>query len=114
MGLESRKELDPLHHVNHHDLSRAYFLFEDWENALQYAKSAQSLNVKFIFNDLMLVLIYTKLGRLEEAENVVTDLDDSNNSYFLKLYIKAIVAIAKGESQKALSYIEQLAKEAEK
>ena len=41
-------ELDPLHPINHRDLSAAYSLAGDWENALRYAKSAQDLNLNFV------------------------------------------------------------------
>jgi len=105
--MESRAlEFDPLHSVNHHDLGWAYGLAGDWENALRYAKSAQSLSILYSSNDRLLVRSYIKLGRLEEAENVVAGLDDSNNNYYTNLYIKTIMAIAKGESDTALSYIE--------
>lgn len=47
--------LDPLHPINHTDLSHAYALAEDWENALRYAKSADSLNVPNSYNDSLMV-----------------------------------------------------------
>ena len=53
------------------------------------------------------------LDQLDEAENVITRLDDNNNNYFDNLHIKTIMAIAKGESDKAHSYIELLVNEAE-
>ena len=105
-------ELDPLHSVNHHNLSQTYALFEDWENALRYAKSAQGLNVLYAGNNLLLVKSYLELGRSDEAENVVARLDDNNN-YYANLYVKTVLAIAKGESDKALSYIKLMVREAE-
>ena len=112
--MESRAlELDPLHAVNHFDLGLAYALVGDWENALRYAKSAQALGVPFTGNDLLLVWSYIELGRLDEAENAVAGLDDSNSNYYVNLYIKTIMAIAKGDSVKAISYIELLVNEAE-
>ncbi|MCH8233945.1 MAG: hypothetical protein IIB82_15060 [Bacteroidetes bacterium] len=113
--MESRAlELDPLHAVNHSDLAFAYALVGDWENALRYAKSAQALGfLHTANNDLLFTQSYIELGRLDEAENVVAGLDDNNNNYYVNLYIKTIMAIAKGDSVKAISYIELLVNEAE-
>jgi len=111
--MESRAlELDPLNPVNHSDLSRAYALIGDWENALRYAKSAQSLSVHHTTTNL--VLVYLDLDSLEEAENAVAELYDKNIDYFSNFYYKTIMAIAKGESDIALSYIELMVNTAEK
>jgi len=110
--MESRAlELDPLHAVNHHDLGYAYASLGDWENALRYAKSGQSLGSPRI--NLLLLMSYIKLGQLDEAENVVAGLDDSNDNYYYNLRIKTTMAIAKGESDKALSHIKLIVNEAE-
>ncbi len=113
--MESRAlELDPLHPVNHLDLSKAYALVKDWENALQYAQSAQNLSSDFWGNDEQLLRSYINLGRLEEAENVVARLDDSGGDYYGNLYLRAILAIAKDESDTALAYIELMVNQEEK
>jgi len=112
--MESRAlELDPLHPVKHMDLGIAYAIAGDWENALRYAKSASGLSLRYAGKNQLLMRIYIELGRLEEAENAVAGLDDNNNNYYKKLYYNTIMAIAKGESDNALSYIELLVNEAE-
>jgi len=104
--MESRAlELDPLHPVNHDDLGGAYALVKDWENALQYAQSARNLGINYWGNDKLLLTSYINLGRLEEAENVVARLDDTSGNYYANLYLRTILAIAKDESEVALSYI---------
>ncbi len=104
--MESRAlELDPLHPVNHDDLGGAYALVKDWENALQYAQSARNLGMNYLGNDKLLLTSYINLGRLEEAENVVARLDDTSGNYYANLYLRTILAIAKDESEVALSYI---------
>ena len=110
--MESRAlQLDPLHPINHIELGMAYSLVEDWENALRYTKSAQSLGLARSRVNNGLVWSYIKLGRLEEAEDVIAGLDTGN--YPSNLYIKTTMSIAKEESDKALSYIELLANDAE-
>ncbi len=111
--MESRAlELDPLNPVNHSDLSRAYALIGDWENALRYAKSAHSLSGHH--NTTNLILVYIDLDSLEEAENTVAGLYGNNINYFTNLYYKTIMAIANEESDVALSYIELMINTVEK
>ena len=113
--MESRAlNLDPLHPVNHRDLGMAYALVKDWENALRYALSAQDLGFNFEGIAELLLRSYINLGRLEEAENVVAGLDDSEGNYYGNLYLRAILAIAKDESDAALSYIELMVNREEK
>ncbi len=113
--MESRAlELDPLNPVNHSDLSRAYALIGDWENALRYVKSAQDLGFNFEGNAELLLRSYINLGRLEEAENTVAGLYDNNIKHFTNLYYKTIIAIAKEEYDIALSYIELMINTVEK
>jgi tetratricopeptide (TPR) repeat protein len=63
------------------------------------------LNVFLKSNDILLVVSYIKLGRLDEAKNLVSRLDDNNDNYH-NLYLRTILSIAKGESDIALSTIE--------
>ena len=98
-------KLDPLHPVNHDDLGWAYALAKDWENALQYAQSARNLGINYWANHKLLLNSYINLGRMEEAENVVARLDDSSDNYYANLYLRTILAIAKDESDVALSNI---------
>jgi len=65
-------------------------------------------------NDILLVMSYIKLGRLDEAENVVSRLDDNNGNYYENLYLRTILSIAKGESDIALSTIELMVNKAAK
>lgn len=105
--------LDPLYPINHTDLSHAYALAEDWENALRYAKSADSLNVPNSHNDSLLVRCYIKLDRLQEAENFVIGLQNKYDSFSIK-DLKALIAIAKDENDIAISYLDSLSIQPEK
>jgi tetratricopeptide (TPR) repeat protein len=112
-------ELDPLNYTSHFDLSRAYALFDDWENALRYSKSAQSLRSSpGLRTDNMMIMLtsYIKLGRIDEAENLIAKIDDRNDDYYTEDYfsnleLNALLAIAKNERDVALSQIEQMIKE---
>jgi tetratricopeptide (TPR) repeat protein len=109
-------ELDPLNSTSHMDLGRAYALFNDWENALRYAKSAQSVRSFAGWrrgNWIIMLTSYIKLGRIDEAENLIAKIGDRNDDYytedyFTNLELNTLLAIAKGERDAALSQIEQM------
>jgi tetratricopeptide (TPR) repeat protein len=103
-------ELDPLNPTYHFDLSRAYALFGDWENALRFAKSAQSLGGLSGLktgNGIVIITSYSKLGQMDKAEDVLKDewyISDSLRSLVLKIHL----AIANGDSNTAEAQIKQL------
>ena len=105
--------LDPLYPINHTDLSHAYALAEDWENAPRFAKSADSLNVPNSYNDSLLVRCYIELDRLQEAENFVIGLPNKYDSFSIKA-LKALIAMAKDENDIAISYLDSLSIQPEK
>jgi len=104
-------ELDPLHAVNHYDLSRLYASKRDWENTLRYAESARSLGVHYSGVNSLLVRSYFKLGRFNEAENIVTELDSAGRNSYSDMETKAILAVLKKDYAAADSCIDLMLKD---
>lgn len=110
---EKALTLDPLFPINHGNLSMAYFLIGDYENALRYAKSGLELeneqNTRAVGAAYCLVRSYIELDRIEDAEAAINEYAERGRINLSRFLV--YLYLGKGQIALARSSMEQYLKE---
>ena len=101
-------ELDPLLGINYGNLAMGYYLFKEYDNAIRITNVVLSMNLQS-FNPIAiyapLVWTYLKLNQLEKAEEIVKKIPESVPLY---MEVKTSIAIAKGDTNLAISNLRKM------
>jgi len=101
-------ELDPLLGVNYGNLAMAYYIFEEYDNVIKTANDFLSLDLQG-FTSVGIIASLTwahlKLNQLEKAEEIVNKLPESDP---LRIELKTSIAIAKGDTNLAISNLRKM------
>ena len=101
-------ELDPLHGINYGNLAMAYYIFEEYDNVIKTAKDFLSLDLQG-FTSVGIIASFTwahlKLNQLEKAEEIANKLPESDP---LRMELKTSIAIAKGDTNLAISNLRKM------
>ncbi len=101
-------ELDPLHGINYGNLAMAYFIFKDYEKVIQTANDFLALDLQgFTSIGIIASLSWThlKLNQPEKVEEILKKLTE-NDPFIIE--IKTSIAIAKGETDLAISNMSKM------
>jgi len=108
-------DLDPLHPVKHTDVARAYLLERNWKKASEYYSNAVQLDSTLIFAAQNWMEALVADSDFEKAEMLINYFHDVSGSDELSLIgMKARLALAKGEKDKAQIMVEKLESAAER
>ena len=101
-------ELDPLLAVNYANLAMAYYMAKDYENAIRISNTGISMNLQSFISTANwppLVWSYLKTNQVDKAEEIVKKIPESDPIY---LELSTDIAIAKGENDIALGYLQKM------
>ena len=108
-------EWDPLTQPNYSNLSRAYYIFGDYEDALQISQLAISNGFSTIGNYVEMARIYIAMDNLEAAkalDDSIANLPLTNGNMIWYqgklLQYHILIAIASGERERAIKLINTL------
>jgi adenylate cyclase len=101
-------ELDPLLGINYGNLAMAYYIFEEYDNVIKTANDFLSLDLQG-FTSVGIIASFTwahiKLNQLEKAEEIANKLPESDP---LRMELKTSIAIAKGDTNLAISNLHNM------
>ena len=101
-------ELDPLLAVNYANLAMAYYMAKDYENAIRISNTGISMNLQSFISTANwppLVWSYLKTNQVDKAEEIVKKIPENDP---IHLELATDIAIAKGENDLALGYLQKM------
>ena len=101
-------ELDPLLGINYGNLAMAYYIFKDYDNVIKTANDFLSLDLQgFTSIGIIASLTWTyiKLNQFDKAEEILKKLTENDP---LIIEIKTSIAIAKGDTNLAISNLRKM------
>lgn len=101
-------ELDPLLGINYGNLAMAYYIFKDYDNVIKTANDFLSLDLQgFTSIGIIASLTWTyiKLNQFEKADEILKKLTENDP---LIVEIKTSIAVAKGDSNLAISNLRKM------
>jgi TolB-like protein/class 3 adenylate cyclase/Tfp pilus assembly protein PilF len=103
-------ELDPLMGINYGNLAMAYYIFNEYDEAIRIANVAFSMNLQNIppgANHTPLVWSYLKLKRVDSAIAILKTIPETDPVY---MELNTSIAIAKGDRNTAISNLSHMTK----
>ncbi|HEU5165578.1 MAG TPA: adenylate/guanylate cyclase domain-containing protein [Chitinophagaceae bacterium] len=101
-------ELDPLLAVNYANLAMAYYMAKDYENAIRISNTGISMNLQSFISTANwppLVWSYLETNQVDKAEEIVKKIPENDPLY---MDLSTDIAIAKGENDLALGYLQKM------